>query len=223
MSTTPADQGAWLARCLGRGDLAPLRPDDVAELAAELGVGFYAGGVCVFRRDEAPAQVHIVREGEIELSRTEAGRRVTFQVLRPGDVFGDIPMLLRMREPFDACAITDSVVLSIDSVALFALLERRPGLARRWLISVAERMAATQQRVGDLLAGSLEASVASLLLREAEGGLVRRSQATVAELLGARRTSVNQVLKRLEADGLVELGYRRIEVRDPDRLAAIQG
>ena len=47
------------------------------------------------------------------------------------------------------------------------MLGQKPTLARRWLVSVAGRMADMQDRVGDLLAGSLDRQVASWLLREA--------------------------------------------------------
>ena len=210
----PARHSAWIARCLGRGELAPLGPHDVAELAALLGERTYRAGAVLFRVGEMPARVHVVRRGAVELSRQVGGRRVVLQVLRAGDVFGDVALLVRMTEPFDARALEESVVLSADSVALFGLLERRPRLAQRWLVSLAMRMAATQARLVDLLAGGLEAQVASLLTREAEEGVVRLAQSVIAELLGARRTSVNRVLKRFEARGLVGLGYGQVEIVD---------
>lgn len=185
----------WIARCVGRGELAPLGDDDVAELVAELGEQRYAAGTFVFRMSQAPARVHIVRQGTVELTRELRGRRVALAILRPGDVFGDVPLFVRMPEPFDARALEDSVVLSIDSVRLFALLERRPRLAQRWLTSLAVRMAGVQDRLVDVLAGSLEAQVAAVLARQAEQGRVQLSQAVLAELTGARRTSVNRVLK----------------------------
>ena len=103
------------------------------------------------------------------------------------------------------------------------MLGQRPQLARRWLVSVAGRMAEMQDRVSDLLAGSLDRQVASWLLREAGADGVNVSQQTLARLLGARRTSVNQSLKRLEDEGLVETGYRRVSVVDPERLRSSLG
>jgi len=146
---------------------------------------------------------------------------VALQILRAGDVFGDIPLFVGMDEPFDARALTDTTVLSIDADGLFRLLAERPSLARRWLVSVAGRMAAVQARLVDLLAGGQEAQLASLLAREAEQGVVRLSQAVLAELIGTRRTSVNRALKKLEARGLVALRYREITVLDPAGLAKV--
>lgn len=209
----------WLAGCLGRGDAAPLSCDDLEELAAHLRADHHAGGTTIYARDALPERVHILRAGMVELSRDLGGRVAVIQLLPAGSVFGDVPLFLRTGEPTAARAVEDSVVLSIDSVALFGLLGRRPLLARRWLVSVAERMAAMQDRVGDLLAGGLDRQVASWLLREAGDEGVAVSQLTLARLLGARRTSVNQSLRRLEAEGFVETGYRRLRVVDRVGLA----
>jgi CRP/FNR family transcriptional regulator, cAMP and macrophage regulator len=213
-TTNSSELVTWLAGCLGRGDLAPLSCDDLEEFAAHLSEERYAGGTAIYRRDALPERVHILRSGMVELTRDLGGRNAVVQLLRSGAVFGDVPLFLRTGEPTEARAVDDCVVLSIDSLTLFSLLGRRPMLARRWLVSVAGRMAEMQDRVSDLLAGGLDRQVASWLLREGNGEGVAVSQLTLARLLGARRTSVNQALRRLEADGYIETGYRRIAVVD---------
>lgn len=223
MNRMPLRHSAWIACCFGRGDLAPLAAEDVALLLRELGERSYPAGATIFRTGEAPACVRIVRQGAVELSRTLRGRRVVLQILRPGDVTGDIPLFVRMPEPYDARALEDSVVLAIDSVTLFGLLERHPRLARRWLVSLAQRTADIQMRLVDLLVGGLEAQIASVLVHQAEHGVVRLSQATLADLVGARRTSVNRVLKRLEAEGVVRLRYGQVDVLDASTLLAHAG
>lgn len=218
-TTNSSDLVNWLAGCLGRGDLAPLSCEDLEELAGHLTEERHAGGTAIYERDALPDRVHIVRSGMVELTRDLGGRSAVIQLLGPGSVFGDVPLFLRTGEPTEARAVDDSTVLSIDSVTLFGLLGRRPMLARRWLVSVAGRMAEMQDRVSDLLSGGLDRQVASWLLREATGDGVSVSQLTLARLLGARRTSVNQALRRLESDGYIRTGYRRITVVDPAALA----
>jgi CRP-like cAMP-binding protein len=223
VADTNTELVAWLADCLGRGSAAPISCADLEELAAHLVETTYAGGTRIYARDQLPERVHILRSGAIELARDLGERTVVLQLLRPGSVFGDIPLFLRTGELTEARAAEDSTVMSIDSVALFAMLGQRPGLARRWLVSVACRMAEMQDRVSDLLAGSLDRQVASWLLREAADRDVNVSQQTLARLLGARRTSVNQSLRRLEQEGLVVTGYRRVSVVDAERLRSTLG
>lgn len=211
----------WLACCLGRGELAPLGRGELEELAGSVGEAPYAGGTFVFREGDDSARIHVVRSGRLELSREQDGHRVTLQVLRPGDIFGDVPVLLGQPEPFDARAMVDSVVLSFDSDTLYELLRTRPRVAERWLVSLADRTYRFQERLNDLLSGSLESRTASLLLREASDGVVDLTQQGIADLLGTQRSSVNRVLKTLEAAGVVEVHYGEVEVLDSGALAAL--
>lgn len=213
---------AWLACCLSRGSHSPLGYNDLASLEAEMGTESFAGGTFVFRQGDQAARVHVVRTGTVELCCNLAGRRATLQILQPGDVFGDVPAFLEQPEPFDARAIEDCTVLSLDADSLFKLLQTRPLVARRWFVSMAERMAALQQRLIDLLSGGLEAQLASLLLRQADRtGQVTMTQADLAAMLGVQRSSVQRVLKDLQTANLVDLRYRRIDLVDSGGLASL--
>jgi len=48
-------QAAWVARCVGRGEAAPLRPDDVTALAGMLRVRELTPGQVVFRAGDPAA------------------------------------------------------------------------------------------------------------------------------------------------------------------------
>ncbi|HEV7863660.1 MAG TPA: Crp/Fnr family transcriptional regulator [Acidimicrobiia bacterium] len=213
----------WIAEWLGPGELAPFESDDISELAALLREDHYAAGATVFRIGQVPTRVHIVRRGAIQLTRTLKGRKAVLQILQPGDVVGDISLFLRMQVPWDAVALEDSLILSIDSLSLHRLLKERPSLAWRWLHSVSSRVAGFWNRVVELLAGDLEAQVAFVLVRRAERGVVKLSQGHLAELVGGNRSSVNRVLKRFEEQGLVTVHYGQVNILDGAELAKAAG
>lgn len=216
-------QAQWIARCFGRPELVPLGSDDIAELAALLREDRYPAGATVFRIGDAPARVGIVRHGAVELSRELNGRRVVLQILGTGDGVGDLGVFLRMTAPYDGIALEDTTILSIDSVAFHRLLEQQPRLARRWMTSVAGRLVSYQARLMEVLAGGLEAQVASVLVRRSERGVVNLSQSNIAELVGGNRSSVNRVLRRLEEQQLLRLRYGQIELLDEASLAMVAG
>lgn len=216
-------QAAWISQWLTPGDLAPLGAEDIRALAGVLQEDRYSAGATVFKIGDAPTRINIVRSGAIELSRHLKGRRVVLQIMRPGDVFGDVSLFLRMRVPWDAVALEDTVIYSFESVSLYRLLEQRPRLAWAWLHSVSGRLAGFWFRVVELLSGGLEAQVASVLIRRAEDGVLNLSQGSLAELVGHPRTSVNRVLKGLEAEGLVRVSYGRVEIVDGVGLAKAAG
>jgi CRP-like cAMP-binding protein len=213
-------QAAWVARCVGRGQAAPLRLDDVTTLASLLAARSFPPGAVVLGGAQQTSGVWIVRDGRIELSVGSGRRRAVIQLLRPGDVDGDIQLLLDMPLPYTGRALSRVTCLFLTRQAFEDLLATRPAIARRWLSSVAQRLAASQARILALLGGSLTAQAASLLAEEAVDGRVELPQRTLAAMLGVARPSLNKVLKDLERDGLIRISYRSIEVPDPARLAA---
>ena len=213
----------WVARCFGRPELAPVDSDDIDELAALLGEEHYRAGATIFRVGQAPDRIGIVRRGAVELSRDLNRRRVVLQILRTGDAVGDIGVFLRITAPYDGIALEDTVILTIDSVRFQQLLEERPRLAGRWMTSVANRLVSYQARVMEVLAGGLEAQVASVLVRRAEHGVVNLSQSNIAELVGGNRSSVNRVLKRLQDQELLLVRYGQLQILDEARLGKVAG
>src|SRR6266511_1791154 len=99
---------AWIARCVGRGEAAPLRREDLAVLAADLELRPMEPGQVVFAAGRPPKGVWIVRGGLVELAVGAGRRRAVVALLRPGDVDGDIQLLLRMAPPYTARAVDES-------------------------------------------------------------------------------------------------------------------
>ncbi len=213
-------QAAWVARCVGRGHAAPLRPADVAALASTLAVRTFPPGSILFADGDQAPGVWIVREGLIELSVGAGRRHAVVQLLRPADVDGDIQLLLEMPLAYTGRALSGVTCLFLARDDFEQLLATHPAIARRWLSSVAQRLAASQARVLELLGGSLTAQACKLLADEAVSGRVELPQQTLAAMLGAQRPSLNKVLKDLERDGLITISYSAIEIRDTTRLAS---
>src|SRR5919106_5507025 len=154
--------------------------------------------------------IGIIERGEVELSHRAGIRRVVLQILRDGDLLGDVPFFCRLPSPFTARALTEVMLIRLDRPSLDQLLAARPALAQRFLYSLASRLDRMQQRLLQLAGGDLRRQLASLLLGETADAqpVVRLPQATLAQLLGATRPAVNRILKALEAEGLIRLGYR---------------
>jgi CRP/FNR family transcriptional regulator, cAMP and macrophage regulator len=189
---------------------------ELLELAGTSGlVRMEAGSVLVTEGVPVEA-VYLIRSGEVEIYRKTSGRRMVMQILRPGDFLGLVAHL-RGRPPlYSARAITPVQALRLRPEALTWLLQSRPSVSRRFLVYLAAHLERMARRVEELSGAGLGARVAALLLDQTEDGRrsIRLPQSLLAELLGASRSSVNRVLKGLEAQGMVRVRYRRIEVLD---------
>lgn len=213
---------AWVARCVGRGDRAPLHPDDVTALAGYLQTRELPAGTVLFGAGQPSTGVWIVRSGAVELAVGVGRRRAVVGLLRPGDIDGDIQLLLGMAPPYTARALTEATCLHLATDAFERLLAERPAITRRWLSSVATRLATAQTRLLGLLGRSLPEQTAQLLCDEAaDDGTVTLSQQILAAMLGVHRPSLNKILKDFEHRGLISLGYREIHLRDQPTLTRL--
>lgn len=211
----------WVSRCVGRAGTTPLRLEDVEGLARFIRVRTLAAGEPLARIGDEPAAVCIVREGCLELAVHGSTGRLVIQTLRPGDIDGDIQLLLGMRMPYETRANVETTCLVLDRGAFEELLATHPQVSRRWLTSVSQRLARSHSRLTSLLGEPLEVQVAQLLLEESVHDVVSLTQTTVAALLGVRRPSVNRVLRRFAATGLVEISYGKVRILDAAALARV--
>lgn len=214
-------EALWVSRCVGRAETTPLRPEDVEELASFIRVRTLAAGEPLGRVGDQPEAVHIVRDGCLELAVHGATGRLVIQTLRPGDIDGDIQLLLGQPMPYETRANTSTTCLILDRAAFEKLLATHPQLSRRWLTSVSQRLARSHSRLTNLLGQPLEVQVAQLLLEERVDDVVNLTQTTVAALLGVRRPSINRVLRRFADDGLVGVAYGRVHILDAEALTTL--
>jgi CRP-like cAMP-binding protein len=184
-----------------------------------------AAGECLFRKGTRLAEVYVVRRGLVGVGRRAQGRRVTFLLLRPGDIAGDVAALLGGTALFDAFAMAEADVLVLPAAEFVAALDLRSPFSRHWAVGLGARVSALQERLEETLGGALRSRVASLLHHELVAGsrVVNLTQQAIADLLGVQRTSVTRVLRGLQRQGIIEIGYGHIAVRDHAALAVAAG
>ncbi len=226
MSDLPAiaaDQHlAWLARSFGRPDYLPLTPDDLEVLAgvAELVKRFR--GSHLFRQGEPAVAAYLIRDGQVDIYRTHTGTETVVARVGPGSVIGDIAMFGEGVYKSSVRAVDHVQAFRFDRDKLIPELAKHPSICLRWLVSGLNQLERTQRRIISLMHKTVLAQVADLLAEEAAtAGKVALSQASIATLLGVSRQSVNEALGDLRERGLVETGYRMIEVRDLESLRGV--
>lgn len=207
-----------VVNCLADGAACALSTEDVAALATHLVVRKLHPGQVVFASDQLPDGVWIVLSGAVELMVGTGKNPVVAQVLRDGDVFGDILLLIDRVSPYHSRVVRGTTCLWLAAPDFSRLLADRPAIARLWLRSCAARHVDSQTRLLGLLDGSLAQRTAVLLLCEARAGVVALSQATLAAMLGSPRPSVNRVLRLFQQQGLITLNYGRLCIVDEVRL-----
>jgi CRP-like cAMP-binding protein len=200
----------------------PAELDSLARRCPELTL---LAGQCLFQEGTSLTDVYVVRRGVVGLGRRARGRRTTFLLLHPGDVVGDVAALLGGTAFFDAYALTEAELVVVPAAQFLAALDLRSPFSRQWAIGLGSRVVALQSRLEELLGGDLRSRIAALLNHELQGAsrVVSLTQQTIADLLGVPRTSVTRTLKGLQRQGIIEIGYGHIAIRDNAALCAAAG
>lgn len=214
----------WLARSLARHDYRPLRRGDIESIQRVGEAVSVAPGIHLYREGEPAAAVYLIEQGEVEIVRGTRPRRRVIARAGAGSVLGDLAMFGERSYLADVRAAGPVRARRFARSRLLPELAVNPAILLRWLVAVMSRVEQTQRRVISLMHKPVLDQVADLLVEESSRQPdVNLSQSTIAALLGVSRQSVNEALGRLRELGLVETGYRRIAVLDPDRLEEVSG
>lgn len=173
-----------------------------------------------------------VIKGEIRISGPGAdGREVIFNMLGPGDIFGEVALLDGGERSADATATVDTEVLVIERRNFLPFLERHPPVATKLLIALCAKLRRTTEQVEDLALLDLPARLAKKLLslarthgRQTERGLqieTKLSQGELAKALGTTRESVNKQLARWQRDGMIRVVDGAITLVDREGLRQV--
>jgi CRP-like cAMP-binding protein len=186
-------------------------------------------GQVIFREGDDGDTCYLLRTGAVVLTREhQDGRMVALAELRSGALFGELAMFRGEVRSATAEAIEPTTAVALLASDMQRLIRRNPGLALKFLATLAERVSKTNERLLQQSFQTVAGRVASALLaqvvaRQAEGApehdvLVRSTQAEIANLAGTSRESASRFLATLERAEVVTLGRGKVTVHDPGRL-----
>ena len=226
----PMANGGETARLLARtevfGDLEERELVEVAQVAVPR---HWDRGEVIFREGDQGDTCYLLRTGAVVLTREhQDGRMVALAELRAGALFGELAMFRGETRSATAEAIEATTAVALLASDMQRLIRRSPGLALKFLATLAERVSKTNERLLQQSFQTVAGRVASALLaqvvsRQAEGApetdvLVRSTQAEIANLAGTSRESASRFLATLERADVVTLGRGKVTVHDPGRL-----
>ena len=131
-------------------------------------------------------------------------------------MFGERALLGAVDPGVKAVALTDCIVWGVPQKQAQTLAVRYPVLSWGLLQTIGQRLAQVENRMEEVAYKRLPERLAGLLLELANGGWAIRgtSHQALADMLGTYRETISAILRGFKDDGLVELGYRKIELCD---------
>lgn len=195
-------------------------PPDLREAVEAAGTLMrFSDGATIQQRGERKPGLSIIAQGAVQLSATDdEGERTTYIVLRPGDCFGEMTLLLDIPRTLDAAAVGDTAIREVPRDRFFRLLDDQPALRDHLLFGLARQLSATLQLLDDQRRLPAEVRMAKALagLARPEDGrhVVSASQTALAEAIATSRVTAGKALQALKAEGLAETAYGRVLIPD---------
>ncbi|WP_117237503.1 Crp/Fnr family transcriptional regulator [Thermus sediminis] len=178
-------------------------------------------GSALYREGDGADGLYLVREGLVWLERSAGAEPATLGVVGPGGLLGEEVLVGERGRTSGATALTYAELLFAPKEGLLALLEGFPEAQGFFLKALYARLKAAERRLWEMRHLPVAQRLARLLLELRGAGEVGLSHQDLARMVGATRETVTKLLGDWALQGVVDLGYRRVEVRDPKALVRL--
>jgi CRP/FNR family transcriptional regulator, cyclic AMP receptor protein len=206
--------------------LKDVPPDQVRELLKIARRRTFVRNEVVFHRDDPGDSLHLVSKGRFAIRvMTPLGDTATIAIRGPGESFGEMALVGGMRRSATVAAVEDAETFSIYEREFAQLRREHPAvndLLVRFLVSQVRML---NDRLLEALYLPVERRVVRRLVELADlygsgEGVpeIALTQETIADLAGAKRPTVNQVLRKEADRGVIEVMRGRIRILDLDGL-----
>ncbi len=178
------------------------------------------------------SNVYLLKKGRVKIANTApSGKEVTFDILEPGEVFGELEVLEDAPRSTSAEALDDALICVIPRKDFDHYLAMHPNVTVRLTKLIGLRLKKIQSRIEDLVFRDVPARLAHLLseLSKSDGvaekqGVrlkVKLTHQEMANLIGCSRETVSATMGLFRDQGLIQMDGRTITILKPDALSRL--
>jgi len=182
----------------------------------------YRKGAYVFHASDTGDRLYVIVTGRVSVQLTNReGDTTILALLGPGDCFGELAVLLDGVRTASVVALEDLEAVTLSRADL-SQLSNDGRVVQGFLIDVLTNqvMRLTRRVIDAEFATAADRVVARLadVARVYDEGVVPievpMTQSSLAGMAGTTRPTVNKVLARLAAEGLIRIGHGGVDVLD---------
>jgi CRP/FNR family transcriptional regulator, cyclic AMP receptor protein len=191
----------------------------------------FARNEVVFHEGDPGDTVHLIDKGRVALRvTTPLGDTVTLRILGTGALFGELAVLAPAPRNATVVALERTETLALHRDHFDDLRREHPDVDRILLDALITEVRRLSTQLLEALYVPVPRRISLRLIdlaaqyAEHDGPVdIPLTQDDLAGLCGTSRTTVNKVLRGLEADGLVTVTRGHVVIPDPDRLRPRRG
>lgn len=180
------------------------------------------------------SNVYVLKRGRVKIANTDAtGKEITFEILEPGEVFGELEALDGLPRATAAEALDDALICAIPRDAFTQYLAMHPAVTVELTKIIGLRLRKIQSRVEDLVFRDVPARLAHLLIELGKNDGVADTVGTrikaklthqeMANLIGCSRETVSATLGQFRDQGLISMDGRMMTIVNQEGLRKVLG
>lgn len=204
---------------------APSPWEDVLALAARR---TYRKNEFIIRSGQILEHLYYLRSGELKtLAVGSDGQQKTLWFLTAGSVFGETPLFNRKPCAYLFQAVTDCEIYLFPRELLNELFTNRPNLAQSLITTLTRKVHILSCQIEDSLFCKPVIRVAKLIYllyqtkQKAESDSLPITQEDIAAVLGLHRVTVNQSVRAMKLDGILDIKNHHIVVKNVEKLQTL--
>ncbi|MGD8623076.1 MAG: Crp/Fnr family transcriptional regulator [Anaerolineae bacterium] len=183
-------------------------------------------GKIFYMPEDTSEVLFLLKQGHVQLYRISPdGKKLVIATVGPGAVFGEMALIGQGMHNTFAEALEDCVLCIMSREDVERMLLTKPRVALRIFEALGSRLRETETRLEEIAFKGIPARLASLLLQLAEdrdsdiiSGMTHQD---LGEQIGTYRETTTQTLNTFKAEGLINIGRKRIKILDREGLAEI--
>ncbi len=200
-----------------------LTETDIEEIDRITTVSTCRKGRILYMPEDTSEVLFLLKEGRIQLYRISPdGKKLVIATIGPGSIFGEMALIGQGMHNSFAEAVEDCVLWVMSREEVERLLVTKPTVALRVFESLGRRLKEAEARLEELAFRGIPARLASRLLQLAEeqgsDTITGLTHQDLGEQIGTYRETTTQALNMFKAQGLVDIGRKRIEIVDREGL-----
>jgi CRP/FNR family transcriptional regulator, cyclic AMP receptor protein len=184
----------------------------------------YRKGDYIVREGKPPKAMHVVLSGRVRVTRKvgDEQEELLVQLGGPGFWFGDYAVYASVNSIGSIVADTAVTTLALTVREFERIVQENPGYFRAFADLLFERYADLFRYLGESHGLAPEEWLRTRLIDHAavmrrdnpavDAGVITLSQAELAAMMGVSRQTLSTLLGRLEARGIISVGFRSIRV-----------
>ena len=181
----------------------------------------FARNEVIFHEGDPGDTLHLVAQGHVAIRvTTPLGDVATVRVLRAGEFFGELAVVLPAPRNATAVAVDAAETLAVHRSEFEALRDRHPAMQHVLVDALVSEVRRLAVQLLDALYVPVEKRVwrrlaeLAQVFSDGENVTIPLTQEELAQVVGTTRPTMNRLLREGEAAGIVQVSRRRVEVTD---------